>query len=199
MAEDPGRGSMRRSFWDKLNQPVVVTVLGGLLVFLITSYIQNFYWRSQQKFLRLQQKIEVADGVVEGLAKAVGEIRAASASIIGAHEQHYGKKQLDEVIERYNAAERGWDEGESALNLRIQIYFAPNRQMDDASQRLSSDLDALDDAVADLLDYSTLDSGAAHKESIRKCRDAISKVDGALEQLQSLMVGEVRASRAGAE
>ncbi len=184
-----------RSFWGHLNQPVMVTVIGGLIVFLITSYIQNFYWRSQQKFLRLQQRTEVAEGVVEELAKKVGELRAASASLVGAHEQRYERKQLNEVIDRYDTAQKDWDESEGVLNLRIEIYFAEDSRTNDASARLSKSLDALDDDVSELLRYTTADPGDAHKQSIKKCRDAIDDVDGALGSLQSQMIKEVRASR----
>ena len=199
MVEAEGQKKSPRSFWGQLNQPVVVTVIGGLIVFLITSYIQNFYWRSQQKFLRLQQRTEVAEGVVEELGKKVGELRAASASLIGAHEQQYEKKQLNEVIDRYNAAQKNWDESEGVLNLRIEIYFAESSQTNEASTRLSKSLDALDDDISELLRYPTANPGNAHMQSIKKCRDAIAGVDEALDGLQSLMIKEVRAGRMSAD
>ena len=193
MAEESGRMSAPDGLWGKLNQPVVVTILGGLLVFLITSYVQELYWRSQQRFLSLKQRIEVAESVVESLARSVGKVRAASASIVGGYEQHYGKAQLNEAIEQYNTAEKDWDENEGALNLKIQIYFPENKDLDGASQQLSSSLDVLDDTVANLLRHSTVDTGGTSDEGAKKCRDAIAKVDASLERVESLMVKEAGA------
>jgi len=189
--KDEEKSSSGRKLWQAVNQPVVVTVLGGLAVFFISNYIQNQYWISQQKFLvqqaTLSKRLELSNAAVEDLVRAVGRLITASASVVAAHERGFDRRQLNETIDHYNVLQDEWDQSEEVLKLKLRTYF-PQAEIDAQWHDLRLKLGALDAEIVTLHGFSTSDASAAHRAQFAACRKSMKEAEDSLARLSTAMV-----------
>ncbi len=177
--------------WGRLlNRPFVVTVLGGLLVLGISTWVQNRSWELQQRFLIRQatvtRKVAEAQTTRDDLVKHVGSLLTAEGLIVGAHEARLETKHLLEAIERNGRLREEWDLAEESLRMRVRAYFpdaAIRRSWEDVQRRLK-DLYSL---VEELQTFATSGPSREHQQQIADCRGAIERIEGQLADLATAM------------
>jgi hypothetical protein len=186
----------RRGLFGLLNQPLPVTLLGGVLVLMISTFVQDRYWMSQQTFLANQtltrHRLDIAISTQEEVAKAVGKIISAGALIIGSHENQLGKLQHNAVLDTNNLLQNEWDQNEELLKLHIQMYFQSSGIQSswlDVRERLG----ALDDEITELEKFSTGDPSDRHAKQITQSRKAVEDAEDSLGKLLRLMVEHIEA------
>jgi hypothetical protein len=165
-----------------LNSPLLVTVAGGLFVFLISSYIQQRYAVSQNAIQVAQSRsvhrIDSASAAEEEIIRAVSKWFAGNANIAGAYRAHVNKVQYRETMDYSIAADREWDNQKQILVIKISIYF-PGDEMQRSWRHLVEELDDFDQAVTDIDDRFR----GVTKESPRLA-EALTVVDKKIRQIE---------------
>ena len=173
-----------------LNKPFSVTLVGGLLVLLISTSVQNRYWKSQQLFLADQtlakQRLDAAISTQEEMARVVGRLIAANALLVGAHESQLEKKQYTEVIDQHNLLQREWDLNEETLELHMKVYFRTPK-IQQAWLRVNELLGDLDDKLTELEKFKPSKPSEKQDEQIKQCRQTIDDTENSLAGLAQLM------------
>lgn len=186
------RKRLRLFVW--LNKPFAVTLVGGALVFLISTFVQDRYWMSQQVFLANQtlakQRLDAAISTQEEMAKAVGRLIAANALLVGAHESQLEKKQYGEVIDQHNLLQREWDLNEETLELHMKVYFQ-TPEIQQAWLHVRELLGDLDDKLTELQRFTPSKPSDKQTEQIEQCRKAIGTTEESLAALAQLMSAHI--------
>jgi hypothetical protein len=173
-----------------LNKPLPVTLVGGILVLLISTFVQERYWKSQQVFLADQtlakQRLDAAVSTQEEMAKVVGRLIAANALLVGAHESQLAKKQYNEVIDQHNLLQREWDLSEETLQLHMTVYFQ-TPEIQKAWLDVRELLGQLDDELSDLEEFTPDKPSEKQTEQIKQCRTTIDETEKGLAMLAQLM------------
>jgi hypothetical protein len=177
-----------------LNKPFPVTVVGGVFVLLVSTRVQDRYWKSQQEFLADQtlakQRLDAATSTQEELAKAVGRLIAANALLVGAHESQLEKKQYKEAVDEHNLLQREWDLGEETLELHMKAHFStPDVQKE--WTHVKELLGTLDDDLTDLQGFTPSKPSAKQDQAIKQCRAAIDETERGVATLAELMTAHI--------
>jgi hypothetical protein len=126
-----------------LNQPFAVTVAGGAIVFLITSYMQQRYWMAQQDYLFKQESMKFRLAAIDETIKAVDQLLSAEAAEFTAYESDFDQDQKQEMDRERETARSDWDKESDLRKLKIQLYF-PDPGIQNAWQKVDTDLATLD-------------------------------------------------------
>ena len=195
MPSPAARRGLRLFVW--LNKPFPVTLLGGILVLLISTFVQDRYWITQQEFLADQalakQRLDASMSTQEEMARTVGRLIAANALLVGAHESQLDKKQYIEVIDQHNLLQREWDLNEETLELHMKVYFQ-TPEIQKAWLDLKELLGKLDDDLTELQTFTPSKPSNRQDEMIKQCRSTIDETEArlaALAQLMSSHIGEI--------
>lgn len=176
--------------WRCVNQPFVVTFLGGLLVLCIGAYLQHRSWEYQNKALlrqaQISGRISGAQATEEEVVRRVGQLLTAEALIVGAHEGSFDLNQLKETIAKNAGLRDEWDLAEEALKLRVRTSFS-DRNVQRLLQELLSQFDPLYEDVEALQAFSTNGPSDGHKKQIAACRSRIGIIESKLEELTNAM------------
>jgi hypothetical protein len=177
-----------------LNKPLPVTVVGGVLVLLISTSVQERYWKSQQLFLADQtlakQRLDAAISTQEEMAKAVGRLLAANAVLVGAHEAQLERKQYAEVIDQHNLLQREWDLNKKTLDLHMKVNFQ-TPEIENAWLGVETILGDLDDKLTGLEQFKPDRPSKKQTEQIEQCRAAIGEAEKSLANLAQLMSASI--------
>jgi hypothetical protein len=172
----------RIRLYRRLNQPLSVTVLGGIIVFLITSFVQQRYATSQQEFLveqsRRAHRIESASATEKEIIHALSKRFTGIAVVVGAYAGHYGKEQYRDNVDYYTASKREWDREQEVLELKVSTYFSDQRILkswEDLVKKLEN-FDASTVALNDQFRGITKDS--------TKLKEALASADKEIDSLE---------------
>lgn len=190
------RTKPKREPW--YNQPLPV----GLLILLVTFLLQEWGWKTQQKFITEQTNKSAAiaqtQGTIEEVTNSVGRLLSASAIIVGAHEAKLKKPEVNEGVDRYNALQAEWDQNVSVLKLKIRDYFK-RADVELAWSSLLDRLGDLDSEIMDLHSFSTGDPSESHSDQIRVCRATLTELEERLANMTALMTDHLKSLQANAQ
>jgi hypothetical protein len=168
--------------YKRLNQPLSVTVLGGIIVFLITSFVQQQYAKSQREFEIEQAKrthrIELASTAENQIIQELSKRFTGIAVVAGAYAGHYGKEQYRENVDYYNDSKREWDREQEVLELKVGVYF-PDPGIQKSWNSLVKRLDNFDTNVVGLNDR--LRGVTTDSQELKK---ALSPIDKTIENIE---------------
>jgi hypothetical protein len=182
--------ALPRKILDFLNQPLVA----GILILIGTSLLQQWGWRSQQRYINEQLRAnavrEKKQNTVDEVTVGVGKLLTSYASIVGAHEEKVKTPQLDQTIDKYHELQREWDQEEDLLKLRIQTYFSVP-QIQTAWSLLLDRLGELDSQIHQLHEFNTMDTSEAHQKQITLCRNTITDIEKQLAAMTGIMTNHL--------
>jgi hypothetical protein len=142
-AEASANNSWISKLLSALNQPFIVTVVGGAMVFLVTGFLQQQYWLSQQRYLIQQENIKSRLAATDEIMRSVDELLSGASAEFTAYESNFSDDQKTKIINKLNAANEDWEKESDLRKLRIQLYF-PDKQIQDAWGQVDNDLEKLD-------------------------------------------------------
>lgn len=154
-SKDPAFRKRRRlvRLFKLLNSPLLVTVAGGLFVFLISSYIQHRYAMSQGAIQAAQSRrvhrIDSASAAEEEIIQSVSKWFTGNANIAGAYRAHVNQAQYRETMDYSIAADREWDNLKPILAIKISIYF-PGEETQRRWNHLVEELNDFNQTVTDI-------------------------------------------------
>jgi hypothetical protein len=193
--EADGSKPRRRRRWlaricRHLNSPLFVTLFGGVLVLLISTFVQDRYWVAQQDYLlrqsRRSHKIDAASTTQEEVIQAMGRRLTGIAVLIAAHEEHFQKKQYEEKRSEYEKSRDDWDNVEEVLKLKVGFYY--DAKVNKSWSDLRTDFLALDTIVMEKLEkWDTESTKAEHLNLTTQARQTLEKVTDGLDQLAGQM------------
>jgi hypothetical protein len=158
----------------------VVTVVGGLMVFAISSYVQQKYAKSQQKFLLDQgkrtHKIDAASAAEDEIVRALSKRLTGIANVLGAFRANLASQQYRESIDYYVISKREWDNNQEVLEVKVSIYF-PSTEIHKQWDGLVGELDDFENTVTEINEKF----GAATSPS-RGMENAVAAADKDLEK-----------------
>jgi len=171
--------STPRTWFELLNQPFAVTFVGGGLIFLISTCIQDRYWVKQQRYTAQQayisKRIDAATTAEAEIINGAGKLISAYALLVGAHENQIDDETLELERQAFNKEHREWDDSRDLLNLKMNRYFLGNAQQHWES--LNAQLPNLDQHISILFKMDTRDQSTPHHEKMRECRVLVSKAE----------------------
>lgn len=183
------RSHVERLF-DALNQPIVVTIVGGLLVFAVSNEIQNRYWLRQQSYLldqaRVDQTWAASRSAQEEIVRALGKRLAASASVISAHSLQYNLTQHRKTVDHYNEALEEWEVSNEIVKFQLAAYFDDQRILDQWKS-VNFALEQLHSDISDLEEYVPADASTKQDDQISKCNQKIDEIDEQIKTLNRMM------------
>jgi hypothetical protein len=192
-----GASPAQRTLFERINQPLAVTVIGGLLVFVISAFIQDRYWIKQQRFsarqVLISKTIDAATASESEIVDRVGKLISSYALIVGAHEHNLSEAELEEDRQKFNRMQLDWDVSEDLLKLKLRLYFA-SPQVQKEWQKIEDLLATLDEEIAKLFAIPIAERSSKHQKSLEECRSLITKTEAALADLGSSMDASIRAS-----
>lgn len=189
-------GSAVTKWLSMLNQPFAVTVLGGAIVFLVTSYMQQRYWLAQQGYLFQQESLKFKLTAIDETMKSVDELLSAYGAEFNAYNLDFPQEQKQEIDNELTTASNDWDKEFDLRKLRIQLYF-PDPKIQNAWKQVDDDLGDLDCYMKHLATSNVRqDSGCeelglaklSQNVLIAKGRQIIDHTEGDLQNLAKLMV-----------
>ncbi|HMC30123.1 MAG TPA: hypothetical protein VKL99_04760 [Candidatus Angelobacter sp.] len=182
-------------FYKQINRPFWVTVVGGIIVLLITKQIDDRHWASQQRVLaaqaKLVQRLDSARKTQEQMAEEVGKVITSQALIIEAHERHFSKDDYNQIVDKHNLLKDGWDVAEDLLKLKMGLYYVSPDVRTQWNVVLTN-LDRLDDKVFELQSkYLPTDRSPEHQKAIDSCKQYVIQIETGLHDLMSQMSVEI--------
>jgi hypothetical protein len=186
-------------FLSRLNQPFVVTVIGGAMVFLVTSSIQQRYWTAQQKYLFQQESIRFKLAAVDETIKSVDQLVSAYSAEFTSYDSHFDKGQQRKIDDELEAADKHWDQEFVLRKVRVNVYF-PGPEIQKALGQVNEDLGTLD---CYMMRLGTKDvppgfgceelrlNDLSQKDLIAQGRQVIDATQEALQKLARLMIDSI--------
>jgi len=185
----PPSGPLAR-IYSALNTPIVVTVFGGLLVFLISVQVQSRYWIKQQQFLidraRIDQNWLASRSAQQEIVKALGKRLAVTASLITAHKERDELKQHLDAVIRYDNAMEEWDEAREIIKFQMAAYFQ-DPEIQGKWDALQGDLEVLHQDIQDLEQFVPANPSKSQDAQADKCDGDIGKIETDINDLNKTM------------
>lgn len=182
-----------------LNQPFVVTVIGGAMVFLVTSCVQQQYWIAQQKYLFQQESIRFKLAAVDETIKSVDQLVSAYSAEFTAYESNFDQDQQAKIDDELDTADKHWDQEFDLRKMRVKVYF-PDPEVQKALDQVNDDLATLDCYMM-RLGTKNVPHGfgceqlrltdLAQKDLIVQGRPIIDATQEALQKLARLMIDSI--------
>jgi len=194
---DSGGSSSTSKRISILNEPFGVTVLGGLIILAVTSFVQHIYWKAQEKYLYQQETMKFKLATIDETVRSVDELLSAYGDEFTAYESDFSPAQKHSKDLKLDAASSDWDKDFGLRNLRIQIYFRDDKNITDAWDQVeNSDLGTLDcymDRLGKNKIPTDFDCGSLGLENLRlsaviaKGRPLVDQTEEDMEKLAKLM------------
>jgi hypothetical protein len=169
--------------YKRLNQPLSVTVLGGIIVFLITSFVQQQYAKSQQEFQIKQAKrahrIELASAAENQVIQELSKRFTGIAVVVGAYNEHYSKKQYRDNVDYYNDSKREWDREQEVLELKVSTYFPDS----DILKNWNALVKRLDDFDASVVNFNDRFRGVTADS--KELENALSPINENIDSIEA--------------
>ncbi|MFZ0912414.1 MAG: hypothetical protein WBQ76_03885 [Candidatus Korobacteraceae bacterium] len=133
-----------------------------------------------------EKRTELANATEEDLVRDVGKLLTASAAIVAAHENNFGKEQRSQAIDEFNSLQDEWDRNEDVLKLRVETYFS-TAPIQAKWTEVLDELGGLDEEIKSLNGFHVSERSSRHAQRIESCRKAMDKAQESLIELENMM------------
>ena len=133
----------RRSPRRILQHPAMLLLMGSVLTGFIGTYVAHYWqseeWNRQQAFLANQHSLEEKHKIANQTAKAIGEIHAATLSLLTPMQDNDARtrrRELEIQLREWKQAKARWRVESSVLLAQIAVHYPPQGQKDEDNTRL---------------------------------------------------------------